>query len=151
MDYPPQAKKQAARVETYRALLDLLLLHDQMFTYDELEQLLPTSPAGKVRLAVRHGLNKGDIQEHKLGARLYFGTTRRHYGPWIDAMTRPPKEDVAAPAAIEETPKLTFMVNDAGDITLQRGARVFDLTASEAERFTMFAMNVANLWKKPEG
>lgn len=42
------------------------------------------------------------------------------------------------------------MVNDEGAITLQRGASVFALTATEAERFTMFAMNVASLWKKPE-
>lgn len=90
MDYPPQGKKQAApRIEAYRALTDLLLLHEQMFTYDELEHMLPEVPANKIRLAVRNGMNKGEIQEHKIGSRLYFGTVRRDYKAFLDWMTRP--------------------------------------------------------------
>lgn len=151
MDYPAQAgRKQAPRIEAYRLLTDLLLLNDRMFNYDELDASLPEVPVSKIRLAVKHGMNKGDIIEQKIGARLYFGTARRDYSQWVHWMQNPPPDAAPPPPEpVEAAPKLTFMVNDEGAVTLQRGAHSFELSANEAERFTMFAMNVANLWKQP--
>lgn len=141
------------RMYVYRAISEKLMLSPAMLTYDDLARELPDYTVSQINLAIKKGMNNGEIREQKIGARVFFGTMKRDYSQWIENKRNPPApepEQVAPGAPIVLDGKTTYTIDDKGNIRVLNANQVITLPVDQARRFMAFMLAAANIWESKQ-